>query len=328
MKRLTAWVSPVLAIACSLPRQGFAKRFGASRLLQLDRAVGRLPDPRASYRAPERFSAEYELCEEQSDSELILQACRELLVKLERFLLTRQLAVQRIQLSFFHLKEPATSLTLGCVQADRTVAHWFELLSIRFDRLVLPAAVIAIRLRGGQSQPFSATTEGLRFTRSAEGKRSLPMTSLVERLSARIGSELVHGVMTVAEHRPQYAWRPQGPLAQALPDPQLANAWYDERLRRPLWMLPEPRVLATERGLPLYQGVLKLLDGPERLETGWWDGDGISRDYFVAVNPKGACLWVYRDRTTSCTEILPGICTEFLADAEAFCKLCGVTRAQ
>jgi protein ImuB len=280
-----------------LPRQGFAKRFGACRLLELDRALGRLPDPRASFRIPERFSAEYELCEEQSSRELILNACRELLLKLEQFLLTRQLAVQRIQLSFFHLQGSATSLTLGCVQADRAVKHWFELLGIRFDHLVLPAPVIAIRLRAGQSQPFSTATDGLSFARNARQRQESPMTHLVERLSARIGSELVHGVTTVAEHRPQYAWRPRELLKETFSAPEAANTWYDERLRRPLWMLPEPTLLSTEEGQPQFRGSLKLLDGPERLETGWWDGDGISRDYFVAENPQGACLWVYRDRS-------------------------------
>jgi protein ImuB len=67
-------------------------------------------------------------------------------------------------------------------------------------------------------------------------------------------------------------------------------------LRRPLWILSEPRPLATEKGLPLYQGALTLLDGPERLETGWWDGAGIARDYFVGVNPAGMHLWVFRTR--------------------------------
>ena len=279
-----------------LPRQGFAKRFGACRLLELDRALGRLPDPRASYRTAERFCAEYDLCEEQSDRELILNACRELLLELERFLLARQLAVQGIRLSFFHLKGAATSLTLGCVQPDRTMAHWFELLGIRFDRLVLPAPVIAIRLRSGQSQPLCVATEGLRFTKTDGEHRGSPMAHLVERLSARLGSELVHGVMTVAEHRPHYAWRPQGPLQGILPAPETVNAWYDERLRRPLWMLPEPRPLAIDSNRPLYEGELTLTNGPERLETGWWDGDGISRDYFVAVNSKGVRLWIYRNR--------------------------------
>jgi len=67
-------------------------------------------------------------------------------------------------------------------------------------------------------------------------------------------------------------------------------------LQRPLWMLQKPELLRTEQGLPCYEGKLKLLSGPERLETGWWDDDGIARDYFVASNPRGVRLWVYRDR--------------------------------
>ena len=46
-----------------LPREGFAKRFGVERLLQLDRAIGHLPDPRNSWRAPERFCADFEMSE-------------------------------------------------------------------------------------------------------------------------------------------------------------------------------------------------------------------------------------------------------------------------
>ena len=61
-------------------------------------------------------------------------------------------------------------------------------------------------------------------------------------------------------------------------------------------MLQEPRLLATEQDLPVCEGILQLLDGPERLETGWWDDDGIARDYFVARSPKGVHLWVYRNR--------------------------------
>ena len=41
---------------------------------------------------------------------------------------------------------------------------------------------------------------------------------------------------------------------------------------------------------------MSLLAGPERLETGWWDADGISRDYYEARNPRGRRLWVFRVR--------------------------------
>ena len=293
-----------------LPRAGFAKRFGASRLLQLDRALDRLPDPRTSYRAPERFAAEYELDAEQSDSTLLLNACQELLVRLEHFLLTRQMAVQHVQFSFFHLRAPATHLALGCVQADRAVQHWYDLLAIKFERLDLPEPVIAMQLCADQGQPFSAKTGILPFTGQVTQQQSTSLTQLAERLGAYIGAESVHGVMTVAEHRPQYAWSSRSAVAdvpRCASVPGYQGADYSQLtemqrnnsliLRRPLWMLREPELLTTRQNRPFYQGTLTLLDGPERLETGWWDDDGIARDYFVARSTKGVHLWVYQNRS-------------------------------
>ncbi|MGI9309411.1 MAG: Y-family DNA polymerase [Gammaproteobacteria bacterium] len=294
-----------------LPRQGFAKRFGAARLLELDRATGRLPDPRVSYRTPEQFCVEYELSAEQSDSALILNACEQLLQELGHFLLTRQLVVQRVQFSFFYLRAPATHLTLGSAEAGRNVSRWLELLAIRFERISLTAPVISIRLRGGRSQALAARNEALPFSKADKNKQSGSLTHLVERLSARIGDEAVHGVSIVAEHRPQYAWRSEPLLNQSPQCPAPPAFWHEQYsprllsglqktnsllLRRPLWMLPEPQVLTASGGQPVYQGRLELVDGPERIETGWWDDQGIARDYFVAVNPRGIHLWVYRNR--------------------------------
>jgi len=310
-----------IADCLRLPRQGFARRFGAGRLLQLDRALGRLPDPRRSYRAPERFSEECELPEEQSDSELLLEVCMHLLSNLEYFLTTRQIEVRHVQFSFFHLRSSATHLSLGCRQAGRKKEQWFELLAIRFDRLALPEPVISIRLRSSRGQALQPEEGRLFRTRDRGYSRSI--AHLTERLSARMGDDCVYGVTTAAEHRPQYAWttaeaEPQAsrltPCA-AIPNPQAHSPLLlaDIRrtssllLRRPLWMLPEPLPLTIREGNPEYSGPLKLLDGPERLETGWWDGNGIARDYYVAVNPKGIHLWIYRNRNKEASWHLHGI---------------------
>jgi len=304
-----------------LPRQGFARRFGAARLLQLDRALGRLPDPRKSYRAPQRFCEEWELSEEQSDSELLLQACGQLLSRLERFLTIRQIEVRHVQFSFYHLQSAATHLTLGCRQAGRKSEQWFELLAIRFERLLLPAPVIAIRLRSGAAQALQADEASLFDTRQRE---RASIDHLKERLSARIGDDCVHGVTTVAEHRPHYAWstveagdRRLPPCAAVPTHPQACHSpllLADMRrtnsllLRRPLWILPEPLPLTTNSaGNPEYHGPLKLVDDPERIETGWWDGKGIARDYYVATNAQGVHLWIYRNRNRQATWHLHGI---------------------
>jgi protein ImuB len=288
-----------------LPREGLARRFGPERLLQLDRALGRLPDPRTSWRAPERFCASHEMAEEQHDRECLLTICHELLQAHERFLLARQLGTQQLSFSFFHLRAPATQLQLGCARAERLAEHWFELLQIRFDKLRLPEPVIAVQLRGGHTSALSAASGRFRFQGRA-GSKGLrySISQLAERLAARLGIQSICGVTTVAEHRPQRAFRLRSLPADGVTD--VAPAMRQEA-RRPLWMLPEPARLPVEHGCPLHQGPLQILEGPERLETGWWDDDGIARDYFMAVNPQGMRLWVFRNRSREPSWYLHGL---------------------
>jgi len=40
---------------------------------------------------------------------------------------------------------------------------------------------------------------------------------------------------------------------------------------------------------------LRLVAGPERIESGWWDGADVRRDYYVASDSRGARFWIYRD---------------------------------
>jgi len=287
-----------------LPREGFTRRFGAERLLDLDRALGDLPDPRDSWRAAERFCADFEMTEEQSDRELLLNICRELLLSHEQFLLARQLATQRLRFSFFHLKSAASELSLGSALADRSATRWFDLLKIRFEALRLPEAVIAVRLRSGLSQPLQAETARLNF-HSKDGKqgRRYSIAQLAERLTARIGDQSVNAMTMVAEHRPEYAWSTQDPLSDWAVSTLVTND-----IPRPLWMLPKPALLTLDCGYPSHRGGrLMLLEGPERLETGWWDEDSISRDYYTAMNAAGIRLWVFRNRQQAPDWYLHGI---------------------
>lgn len=310
--RCLEWPEPVqealggMGLTCvgdclRLPRQGFARRFGTGRLAQLDRALGRLPDPRTSYRAPERFCREYDLQEEEHDSERLLAACRQLLDELECFLVSRQLAVRQLRFSFFHLRQDATQLTLRRGQSGGGTAQWSELLELRFDRLVMPAPVISIRLVSGHGEALQAASNKLPFEGRTETGRTLPIAHLVERLSARMGETAVHGMALVPEHRPHRAWRRKGVRfifsnEKINLTPFRAPFRFSSTKRRPSWMLPEPLRLETIGGEPSYHGPLQRLSGPERIESGWWDSDGIARDYFVAVNGEGMRLWIYRER--------------------------------
>ncbi|MCB1862339.1 MAG: hypothetical protein KDI47_11525, partial [Gammaproteobacteria bacterium] len=69
----------------------------------------------------------------------------------------------------------------------------------------------------------------------------------------------------------------------------------DSGLQRPLWLLPEPEPLVAKEGWPWWRGRLQLEPERERIESGWWDGDTVLRDYFVARAPGGERLWIYRE---------------------------------
>ena len=56
---------------------------------------------------------------------------------------------------------------------------------------------------------------------------------------------------------------------------------------RPLWLFQQPRRCAIED--------YRVLAGPERIESGWWDGHDCRRDYFVVRDSGGSTLWAYRE---------------------------------
>jgi protein ImuB len=55
-------------------------------------------------------------------------------------------------------------------------------------------------------------------------------------------------------------------------------------------------LLREPEPLPWPYEALQRLEGPERIETGWWDGGDVARDYYIAREPSGAEVWVYRER--------------------------------
>ena len=111
----------------------------------------------------------------------------------------------------------------------------------------------------------------------------------MERLRARLGEEAVYGVCLIPEHRPEAAWRRVQELS-LIAGAKAATAneanTFDQKLPRPVWLLSEP--------VPLPKP--EILYGPERIETGWWDGKGVARDYYVARHSEGSRLWVFQER--------------------------------
>jgi protein ImuB len=266
-----------------LPRAGFARRLGTRWLDELDRAFDRRVQARRGFRSPERFDARQVLEHEIETAQKLESACGPLLERLQRFLREREAAIALLGLDLKHRTHPLTRLRIGLALPSGEAVHLRGLLAERLAALVLPGPVIALRLRSGALLPAMPANGWLwKQAHAQETMDALPR--LIERLRARLGNERVFSVCAVADHRPECAWKVgAGNEIHDLPRVDRPR----RAAERPLWLLAQPREIVR-------QG--KRLRGPERIETGWWDGREVTRDYFETRAEDGARLWVYRER--------------------------------
>ncbi len=266
-----------------LPREGIARRFaqfsGQGLLEQIDQACGKLPEAREFFVPPARFAARLELPAPVMQAEQALFAVRRLLAQMEGFLAARQAGVRGFTLDLIHDGLPATALKVGLAAPGRSAEHFARLLRERLARTTLCTAVEAINLEAGDSEILAQENGSLFGDPQARGEEWL---RLVERLQARLGSEAIHGLEMHPDHRPERAWVPVFPGKEFSAKEQRPNG------PRPLWLLEPPRRLA--------EGEFTLLAGPERIESGWWDGAEARRDYFIARTGEASLAWIYRER--------------------------------
>jgi len=287
-----------------LPRAGLARRFGVDLLADLDRARGDAPDPRQPIIWPPAFDQRIELFSRADSVEQLLAGARVLLARLLAWAGVRHARVARFTLAMHHEArqriQSHSLLEIALAEPSAELAHLLALLSEHLGRLPLSAPALELSLRCDALVHAAPPNAQLFPTRGAEREG---LVRLVERLQARLGREGVRRIALVADHRPERAaaWVP---AEAAVPTPALASALpamvqpgVAGTLARPLWLLREPLALREQASRPWLDGAaLQLLAGPERIESGWWDGALASRDYFIALAADGALVWIYRAR--------------------------------
>ncbi len=280
-----------------LPRAGLARRFGKPLLDELERAFGRQPEPRAWFAAPPTFGAGLELLAQVEHAEALLFGARRLILQLAGWLAARHAAVRAFELDCEHDERAPTVIALRLADATREADRLAALLRERLAVTRLPAPVHTLRLRCDDVVPLSSPSGEL-FPMPAGARESLGR--LVERLQARLGREQVQRLLLAADHRPEAAYRVEVVDDVASPAPAAARAQAcalpTGTLPRPLWLLARPVAIAERNSRPYWKGPLTLLAGPERIESGGWDGRPVQRDYFIASDEDEMLLWIYRER--------------------------------
>jgi protein ImuB len=295
-----------------LPRAGVARRFGPEVLQVLDQALGHAPEPLALYAPPQPFRAAEDLYPASDNWTRLQPLAEKLLQRLEHYLLRRQAATQRVRCFLYHEHAPVTVLRLDTSRYERRAAEFLQLLQHQFERTELPVEVVAIGIRCDHLHVIPAANLDL-----LDGRPEMEQhwRQLLDQLGARLGPGRLSWPQLRDDHRPERAGEgekigtekigtdlfsrlPAVPASPARIGKIDLSQFFLSRFSppRPAWLLSQPERLRSMDDHPQWHGALSLSKLPERIEAGWWDGMDVSRDYYLARNPTGSQLWVFRDR--------------------------------
>jgi len=265
-----------LADVIRLPRAGLGKRFGPGLRQTLDQALGLQADPRPCWQGQLYFHAQTELPLESDQAPVLLRHAFPLLARLCRFLRCHDSRVNWIALAMIPDGGDELVLRLALLDDVMSPDNLAELLAIRMESLRLAAPIRELSLDSGPLRSRDVSSRGLFREAGDKGQEA----ALLNRLRARLGEDRVYAISSYPCHDPGQSWR--------ICEPGMTAMDYT-RPDRPLWLLPTPRLIDRP-------ATYQVLAGPERIETGWWEGCDIARDYYRAVSSAGHQAWIFRDR--------------------------------
>lgn len=280
-----------------LPREALTARFGPRLLLRIDQATGRIAEPIVSHRPPPQIVIETRPEHTADDRPAVEHLLRELTDRVAAELARRHQGAIRLGVE---LDCPCrcVEFVVGLHRASARSAHLFELAQLQLDRLSLPGPVAGVKLSVLMSVPLEAWQAELFDSSRRDDQRQVGI--LVDRLSNRLGREVVVRALPMAEAQPELAVYYE-PLTGASQRPT-KQTW--KPLPRPLRLESEPiplDVLAVAPSGPPkrfhWHGVRMIARhwGPERIQTGWWRGQYVQRDYYRVELETGQRFWLFRN---------------------------------
>lgn len=231
-----------------------------------------------------------------------------------------------------HPKQDVRIFQIGLYQPSNDPKHLMWLLAGQLDanlegnRLKKGMGnfwVKSIGIQATQTAPIVWQQTNL-FERDALSHRDT-IAKLIDGLSSRLGRKAV--VAPTLHRNPQpelaFSWRPltgwrkdgqiqetKRKLAKAPkrnfaeelgPEPTANEAW-----RRPTRLIQPPQkidvvwdAISNQPSTVRYRGDVQCIretSGPERVDSGWWQGITQQRDYYRVKLESGPWLWIYRDR--------------------------------
>jgi len=286
----------------SLPRSSLPSRFGTMITDRIDQALGRVPEVLVPERFVEAVRCEWELEHPTADSRVLNSVIERLVERMVEALKQRGEGVLSFQCRLERDTAEPLVLRIGLSQPCVSAEHVLTLLQMRLQRTSIAGNVSHIGLQVSQAASVEVRQRQLFATEQHQDQEnSDQLATLIDRLSNRLGVESVVRPELLPDAQPEAAVRYCSPIAT-----EDAEQPAGQILRvppRPILMDPQPVPLSeTESSAapPLCfrrrgrQYQVARCWGPERIETGWWRGSPVRRDYYRVETTGGRRFWLFR----------------------------------
>ncbi len=186
---------------------------------------------------------------------------------------------------------------------DRELAELVDRLSVRLgSESVGRVALVSDHQpeRAFEYVPWGGTGEGTKGKRGTKGRRDGGTKGKKGTKGQRDGGTKGRKGTEARRHEGTEENNPQSSIV----NPQSAGTKGIGARPLRVWCRPMevPVVAATSDGRPVMfrfksvEHTVVACTGPERLETGWWRGPHVQRDYFRVVSRSGEAFWLFRSR--------------------------------
>jgi protein ImuB len=304
----------------ALPREGLASRFGSELLRRLDQLTGAGREVIEPHRGLAALEASYALEEPTADRGVLKQVLKGLVDQLSRQLAARDQGAVLLVCLLRCTSSPTVPLRVGLLQPSASARQLLELIELHLETVRLAGEVDRVELRAAVVGRLGERQGELFADRWPTDPHQLAV--LINRLSSRLGHERVLRAELCARTAPERAMKFVSVTQQTMETLQnekckMKNAnWKGSKLRslppinnlqsppRPLLLYPTPQAMEVVCVAPDGPPQFVWLDqrrervarcvGPERIETLWWRGASVRRDYYRVAIEFGSHLWMFR----------------------------------
>ncbi len=302
----------------ALPRDSLRSRFDPLLLERIDQATGRVPEAVTFEHAPQPVVATWEFEHPVSERTWICVMLQRLVDDVASQLAERFLGTAELECRLLHGGQ-CRAVTVGLVRPTASGTHLWALLELKLERVPFGDEVSRLQVEATLLQPLRERQPTLIDSPGGFDEAA----DLIERLTSRLGEGAVLRPECADDHQPERAFRMRPairnkPIRDRLiltepeltkPDPPSVRPPHtlSPHVRPPsVWREP-CRVVAVSvvpDGPPVrfgwqgYEHQVVRSWGPERIETGWWRGGQIRRDYYRVETAQWRRFWLFRDRST------------------------------